>query len=163
MYSKLNCNDSELGRAKQKAKEREEVKAKEREEVKAKEREEVKAKEREEVKEKEREEVKEKERHEVQAKKHDEEKEKEREEEKEKDRNDENVKELDELGSSNASKGLRVCFECKQLTEHIAAHCPQRLGDGIAKATAAEKVKIPKDIIKLAADKILTTNAKMEK
>ena len=63
------------------------------------------------------------------------------EEEKEKERNEENAKELDELGSSNASKGLRVCFECKQLTEHIAAHCPQRLADGIVKAAAAEKVK----------------------
>ena len=71
--------------------------------------------------------------------------------------NEENAKELDELGSPHASKGLRVCFECKQLTEHIAAQCPLRLADGIAKAAAAEKVKIPKDIIKLAADNISTS------
>ena len=141
MQSNFYRNDSELGRAKQKAKEREEVKEKEREELKEKEREEVKEKEREEVK----------------AKELDEEKEKEREEEKEEERNEENVKELDELGSSNATKGLRVCFECKQLMEHIAAHCLQRLADEIAKAAAAEKVKIPKDIIKLAADNISTS------
>ena len=154
LQSNSYCNDSELGRAK---------KSERAWRSKSEEREEVKAKECEEVKEKEREEVKEKERDEVKAKERDEEKEKEREEEKVEELNEENAKELDELGSSNASKGLRVCFECKQLTEHIAADCPQRLADGIAKAAAAEKIKIPKDIIKLAADNISVSERHNEK
>ena len=54
-------------------------------------------------------------------------------------------------------KKKSVCFECKQLAEHIAAHCSQRLAGGIGKAAAAEKVKIPKDIIKLAAGNISTS------
>ena len=149
-------NDSELDSAKSKDKECDEIKAKERDEKEAKEQEEIKAKERDEIKVKERDEIKVKEREEEKAK--------ESEEAKAEERKEEKTKELDELGSPHVDKGLRVGTKCQHLTGHIAANCPIKMTDGIAKeVAAAASIKSSEVNLKPAADIISASERQNEK